>query len=1016
MNSRFKFPRRVRIHGWECGAVARALHHEAQKDALMSYEQTLVTTEKAVLRQADSGKALGSTLFERKQMSTKTTLKRIALVAVSALGLGLLSVVPAKATSGSMSVSTTSLTVVGTGTTGNTGLFYVDVFDDGAAGAAAGLVSGESISVTVTGKPTYLNDGSTAAAFANVTIQPVTTSAGASFSTCGLSSTASAQVPNGAGSCVSNDWAASDDATTGTSARYWFAAYPTSTSVVDAGEYTLTVRLNLSSTTVGATSTLKVKWVSLAADSGAAITIAQTGALRSGAAASYTSTNNVKVTLKDGNGGRLVTGQTAATGLSSRVPALTLDLLDSSGVVVAESGDSLDDNGTAAQDHVAPTTYATYAAYRALGDGVYGYNDATVSGTSSTVSSLRVRYGTASTTSALTILGATTADETKMDLTLTADGIKAGEELLKSNVDTTQAYYLPLTTKSGSLKINIDGQSTSDLANLQMRVKRTWSGNYASAAVTPVSQTAATTETTDASGNITIPFTNTSPLDGAILTITVTGFDTTLTGAVNGSRTITLNWAKSSVDSVTILDPVSGVRVKAGSTNVFTVIVKDQFGTAMSGEQVQPAITGTSDNNYSSTTTYATITTGANGTATWSLTDAAAVAGTDTVKFTTINNAKTASLTLTYVTTLPVVATLRAFFNRDESVASSAASTWTLVPSTGIYQTDGGSAYLTVTPGRNYSRAITAGSTTTDDLIKYRIEALTSAGASATGAAVTVTAGTGGYVLGADNVPTTSRTIPVSGGYIYFVGGATGTGAVTFTITAGTVSTSASQWMKNATGDARFVKIAADATTGKANGSAIPMTVTVTDRFGNPVEGVSLTMTASGVGSFSGGATTQSYQTDSAGKYTFLATSLVDAGGVGTFTATATNATESASSAGYVLTTAVDSTLAAGNKAASASVTFAAGVNAAQAAAEAANDAAAEAIDAANAATDAANLAAEAADAATVAAEEARDAADAATAAVEELATQVATLMAALKAQITTLANTVAKIAKKVKA
>ena len=93
-----------------------------------------------------------------------------------------------------------------------------------------------------------------------------------------------------------------------------------------------------------------------------------------------------------------------------------------------------------------------------------------------------------------------------------------------------------------------------------------------------------------------------------------------------------------------------------------------------------------------------------------------------------------------------------------------------------------------------------------------------------------------------------------------------------------------------------------------------------------------------------------------------------------------------------------------------------AAIAATQAAADAATDAAAEAIDAANAATDAANLAAEAADAATVAAEEARDAADAATAAVEELATQVATLMAALKAQITTLANTVAKIAKKVKA
>ena len=30
MNSRFKFPRRVRIHGGECDAVARALHHEAK--------------------------------------------------------------------------------------------------------------------------------------------------------------------------------------------------------------------------------------------------------------------------------------------------------------------------------------------------------------------------------------------------------------------------------------------------------------------------------------------------------------------------------------------------------------------------------------------------------------------------------------------------------------------------------------------------------------------------------------------------------------------------------------------------------------------------------------------------------------------------------------------------------------------------------------------------------------------------------------------------------------------------
>ena len=90
MTPSFKFLRRVRIHGGECGAVARALHHEAQKVALTRNEQSLISDEKAFSRQADDEKSSKSTFIERKQMSTKTTFKRIALVAVSALGFGLL--------------------------------------------------------------------------------------------------------------------------------------------------------------------------------------------------------------------------------------------------------------------------------------------------------------------------------------------------------------------------------------------------------------------------------------------------------------------------------------------------------------------------------------------------------------------------------------------------------------------------------------------------------------------------------------------------------------------------------------------------------------------------------------------------------------------------------------------------------------------------------------------------------------------------------------------------------------
>ena len=69
MNSRFKFPRRVRIHGGECGAVARALHHKVKSSSLPAVKEIVSFTTK-----------------ERKSMSTKTSLlKRIAQTAVIAL-------------------------------------------------------------------------------------------------------------------------------------------------------------------------------------------------------------------------------------------------------------------------------------------------------------------------------------------------------------------------------------------------------------------------------------------------------------------------------------------------------------------------------------------------------------------------------------------------------------------------------------------------------------------------------------------------------------------------------------------------------------------------------------------------------------------------------------------------------------------------------------------------------------------------------------------------------------------
>ena len=81
----------VRILQRKRDASARATH-------LVGKKYPLITYEKALLSQATGGKFPSVTFIERKQMSTKTSIKRIALVAAAALTLGGFSAVSANAT------------------------------------------------------------------------------------------------------------------------------------------------------------------------------------------------------------------------------------------------------------------------------------------------------------------------------------------------------------------------------------------------------------------------------------------------------------------------------------------------------------------------------------------------------------------------------------------------------------------------------------------------------------------------------------------------------------------------------------------------------------------------------------------------------------------------------------------------------------------------------------------------------------------------------------------------------
>jgi hypothetical protein len=997
-------------------------------------------------------------------MSTKTTFKRVALVTVAALGFGVLStVVPAQAAV-STSINAvvgpngeTSLTVIGTDTTTIGALVRIDVTNDETTTGGYGIRQGETITATVTGVPTAVT-AKTLAINGGSMVDTVTPAgsgsgrsdfvilesdgqtngaAGATAADARSSATNwSAMVPlisttGGNLDMTNQDEAAAADGkidaantpylnmdTIGQITKsiytksYYVTIKPrTGSSVIDQGAYTFSFALTNSTGVVMSTKTVKIDFVSSSTKADGVLTLSPVGTFIASTTLtgydSATADAYASIALKNRDGGlvRMANGAAPAVTVKtqwSRSAALGYVDSPTAAYTVSDSGGAGVDFGTGSDTTPGNGTLHPQ-------DGVYGITgtlpDVASSATAGSVVAYRwwAGFGNATLlTPALTIYatsGSGTAKAGNTDVLVTAAGMKAADQLLISGTaataKTSNTWTLPTTTTTGSAKFWIQTSADTATPSAAITVTPTWSGTFGTSTVTPATSTTGTVYTTDSAGNFSVSFTNTAPVAGATLTLVLTGG--TAFGA--GTYTATITWAKPTATTISVADPISGVYVKTGSTNVTTVKVEDQFGTAVSGEAVRVSLSSTSA-NYSATTTIAPITTDATGTATYSLVGGATTATLDAITFTSVTSGATAPMTYNYVTTVPVVATMVASYGTTWGTAA------TLVPSTGIYAS--GTTAFTIFNERDLSKALSADASATNDQISLSYTALTSAGVSATGAVVTVTAGAGGHIVGATGLPVKSRNFVVgASGVTAFNVLATGTGAVTFTATSGTVSTAASMWVANAATDARFVKITA-AATGTANGSGVPVTVTVTDRNGNAVSGVDVNVVASGVGSFMGGSITNSFRTDASGTYTFLANTIVSEGGVAKFTATSGTTADFDSAAGYVGATAVDSTLAAGNSSASHSITFAAGASASDVA-QAATDAAAEATDAANAATDAANAAAEAADAATAAAQDAADA-------VAALSAQVATLISGLKAQLTALTNLVIKIQKKVKA
>jgi len=989
-------------------------------------------------------------------MSTKTTFKRIALVAVAALGFGVLSAVPSTANDNSATVSTftqslrlahTSATVVGYDNSNPTRaaaiLEMTAIGNNGLSSKLFNVGAGETITATVVGLPAA-SAKNPAPALGNLLISPVkgdykgfSAATGTGNATSASTGTAVFSSQSDEGS-ADNARIAAGQIATNTNPVYYFAVTPvaeTSTSpAVDAGVYTIRIRLT---DRTGFTTSYEatVNFVSDAADSGAIITPTVTGRYLQGEnSLVYAATRNMQATVTNARGGRLFEAGTSGT-FDPKAPALTAALTTSAGVVRDETL-AIRDTGVAGVDHVAIDTDTPLRAATStvLGqaavtastkqtanlilqdlNGTYGITSSSALGApTATGDLLRVRYGSTSSTFPLTIVP-TPVGTTTGTATFTATG----------KIDGTNATTLPLTTSSVTFTNTVVTTGTTTPATgYDVYYTLSYASCPVTADQTPLATTAPVKLITDSKGQASVTVTSRKTVAGCQAIVTWSGTTT-------APQAQTATWAKPV--ATTVLASTGSYQALAKSAHTITWTVTDQFGAAVANE----AVTFTASGANIPTAGLTSSVTDANGQVSFTWTDAAGVPASTTLGFTSIalNKVGDASPTnsavvITYKATLDAVASLRATYTDGANQV--------LVPTTNI----GGTAGRLVSAADQIDTTKVVTGAAANHWVELSFTALSSALVAVTGVPTTVTV-TGAQLIGS-NGKLGNSVVLYSNNKVYVLG--TKTGVATVTATNGTLTSTATIKFVNAVTDARVLSLT------QGNGL---VTATVADAFGNGVSGVTVDVTGTGGAWFGNGATSASFKTATDGTVTFAIT------GAGTVTASLAEAAKSGflansgNALGTVITTgapagvdeasivttneaAVAAAKAAADKAAadkastdaaiaalkaqldaaaakaaadkaSTDAALAAAQAAAVEAATAAADAAAEATDAANAATDAANASAEAGDAATAAAQDAADA-------VAALSTQVSEMIDTLKKQITALTNLVIKIQKKVKA
>jgi trimeric autotransporter adhesin len=913
-------------------------------------------------------------LIERKQMSTKTTFKRIALVTVAALGFGMTSVAPSNAAGFSTN-------------TGGTETVSVSAAIDGVA-LRVGVQSQIKVAFTGPAVTAYADDSATVStstggySATSVKVMPnmrVLSAPATATTTTVTAATASADLSVGA--AFANDLSG-NGATGADLIGEAIAVAAAHQPVVYAGiKWTPSVAGTYSflfwddtdkDGLLGAEKyTIATFTVTDGIGSVAASTVINNGTT---VGTSYSAV--VKISVKDAAGAATVpNGTDAVTVTATGSAKFSYSYVRGASTAVTGQGTNV--------------AYLTSADFDKSGNAYLGVYDNTAETATITPAVIGGLTTPTITTSTVTFLTPTSYVATNANVAVTALNTTTA-------LDTVGIYRVKLGSTAG-ITFTAADITASKIVQIGLQSDGTAApyGNKNIRAVTTVT-TAAATATAPGTYAWTSPSVGSLPTYGLFVVVggTATTLPTLGTNTVEASgNTVKLLAVLNNSAAAGITVSPSAPTLATGGTVSLTVNVADAWTGARSGIAVTASISGRNTGKV-----LASQITDADGNAVFTYTDTNAsgvtTALSDSVTFTTTSplgaTVTSSAVTVSYVSGLTVSTVKMTTPNQALGVAALA-----VVPQPIAYA-DGAEA-----------GAVSVSATVT-----------TSTGAVLAGLPVTWTiAGADAAVLSTYKTTYTSST-GVATSRVY----AWKSGTYTITATAGTVS---------ATGTITFSQeAAASARTVSAVAADNIVTASVTDRFGNPVKNsIIYARVSAGNGYFGNGVLSTEGTTDANGQVRFVL-----AGGSATvvvsnisFSAVAgtqvgqtsapkgykVNATTNTATVGiFTAYTAGTSTTAEEGVGASFD---AAGVSSATVevsvvdTASTAADAAAEATDAANAATDAANAAAEAADAATAAAQDAADA-------VAALSTQVSEMVNALKKQITALTNLVIKIQKKVRA